>query len=291
MKKTCWTLCCVLGMLLWLGMAGPAAAWSFGQDQVTSGGDAQQNLIGDGPQPRLDLENDNRGSGGSGLQIFPLILIIPLGWFFLRRILRHHGRDDQDGQNSRNGQQDNSGQDSQMHGEDPENLQEAYRRARAQWEWMTGGDAAAPGGAKSAGTAASSVSAPGAASGGFDINDFLRGAKLVYAQLTEAFDNLDADAAAPFADEAVLEGLRTRAASGARPGNTEIVLVEAELLEHTNTQDAEEAVVLYDALVRRGPDAAEPEQLRQVWRFARDPRDPASMWRLMRMESYSDPAS
>lgn len=277
MGKTWLPASIVLVALLWLCTPAPASAWSLPPAQDTGSGFAAQQNGGGLPDNQVAPERETQSSRGFGMQIIPLILIIPLGWLFFRSISRR-GRDQ--GEEGRPGS--TSGPDEHTRDEDPQNLQEAYRRARAQWEWMTSEPTAGP---KPGGKS------PAAEPGGFDKTEFLRGAKLVYSRLTEAFDKLDVEAAAPFAGEAVLEGLRARVASGARPASTEIVLVEAELLEHAKNENSEEAVVLYDALVRRGPDAAEPEQLKQVWRFSRDPRDPSSMWRLERMEPYSDPVS
>ncbi|WP_022661902.1 TIM44-like domain-containing protein [Paucidesulfovibrio longus] len=277
MGKTWLPAIFALVALLWLCAPAPSSAWSLAPEHGSGGAFAAQQSDGGLPDNQVAPERETHSSRGFGMQIIPLILIIPLGWLFFRSIARR-GRDQDE-----EGRPDSpSGPDVHTRDEDPQNLQEAYRRARAQWEWMTSEPTAGP----------KSVEKPsGVEPGGFDKAEFLRGAKLVYSRLTEAFDKLDVEAAAPFAGEAVLEGLRARTASGARPASTEIVLVEAELLEHAKKEDSEEAVVLYDALVRRGPDAAEPEQLKQVWRFSRDPRDPSSMWRLERMEPYSDPVS
>lgn len=281
MKRTWLTVLCALVALCWFGVAEPASAWRLGPDTDTGVNAATPiQLDGSGQDQPLLADREERGSRGIGLQIIPLILIIPLGWLFFRSMSRR--RNDSDGEEQQ-GNESSPRPDSYSREEDPENLQEAYRRARAQWEWMTSDP--------KAGAEPKTATGRGPAVDGFDEKDFLKGAKLVYARLTEAFDNLDAEAAAPFAGESVLEGLRARAASGVRPLSTEIVLVNAELLEHDHKDDLEKAVVLYDALIRRGPDAAEPEQLKQIWRFTRDPRDPSSMWRLERMEAYSDPNS
>lgn len=276
--KLLYILCAVLAVC-WLTASVPAQAWQWGQaNETVSQTTAPQPGDAQASAPR----QPSREPRGVGLQFIPIILIIPLAWLFFRGLQRR--RDDQDSDFPSSGSGKGDSRFSQE--DDPEHLREAYRRARAQWEWMEGGESRKPGEA-----AASSRSASASADGGFDESEFLRGAKLAYARLTEAFDALDADAAAPFAAEAVVEGLRARARSGAVPTSTELVLVEAELLEHSESGESEEAVVLFDALVRRGNESPEPEEVRQVWRFGRDPRDPSSMWRLERMESYSEPAS
>jgi predicted lipid-binding transport protein (Tim44 family) len=256
----------------------PASSWRL----EPGDGDAVQTTVrqpgGVPEQPPAELQD--RAPRGGGLQIIPLILIIPLGWLFFRSMNRRN--EDRFDSSDDAGQ---GGRDRYSQEEDPENLREAYRRARAQWEWMEGAESSA------SGKSSSSPVAENAGPSGFNADEFLRGAKLAYTRLTEAFDELDADAAAPFASRAIVDGLRARAASGGTPTRTEIVLVEAELLEHTTDADKEEAVVLYDALVRRGADAPEPEQVRQVWRFRRNPGDPSSTWRLERMEPYSEPTS
>lgn len=300
-KRTLLTASCVLAALLWLGAPTPARAWTFAPEDGKNQSFGTQRDDASSSAPLSSP--DTRDSGGMLAQLLPVVVLVGLGWLFFRGFSRR-GRGPLDGprdsENSREFRKPrpparrddaddsgaSSGPDRYRHDDDPAELQEAYRRARAQWEWLTADPST-----RKAGDRDGRSPAPAPDPGGFDRSEFLRGAKLAYARLTEAFDTLDADAAEPFAAPEVLDGLKARAASGAQPTSTEIVLVDAELLEHVEHEDREEAVVLYDALVRRGPDAAEPEQLKQVWRFARDPRVSGSTWRLARMEPYHDPAA
>ncbi|MEF2144994.1 MAG: Tim44-like domain-containing protein [Desulfovibrionaceae bacterium] len=258
-----------------LGGASPAYASSHTTLDADNQVMAAQALDGGAALEPLNRPAEPPRPRGMGNSIFPLILLIPLGWILFRSLSRRRGNpDDVDPQGPARPSQ---GRDAYSQDNDPENLKDAYRHARATWDYMT----SEPNGSKAA-AAVKDV----AGQGGFDKTEFLHGAKLAYVRLSEAFDRLDADAAAPFASQAVLDGLRARAASGAEPVNTEIVLVDADLLEHTAENGRDEAVVLYDVLLRRGPDAREPEQVKQVWRFVR--HDVNDMWKLDRMEAYTE---
>lgn len=148
---------------------------------------------------------------------------------------------------------------------------ERYTRAQATWEMLRSKPKAGPG----------PLPAPGQAAGpGADSEaEFLRGAKAVYARITEAVDTRDFADAANFATpEAVLD-LRRRAETGPPSGRTAILLLEAKVLE-MQTQDGQtQAAVEYQALLRQGQEP-QPRTVREVWRFVRPADDPSATWKL-----------
>lgn len=104
---------------------------------------------------------------------------------------------------------------------------------------------------------------------GFDVEEFLRGAKMAYTRLQGSWDRRDLADIAQFATPAVLQVLREQMASDPTPGKTEIVLVNAQLLEVTTSGGEEYAQVYFDALLRETPEQQTPSAAREIWHFVR----------------------
>ncbi|MBD5416558.1 MAG: Tim44 domain-containing protein [Desulfovibrio sp.] len=105
---------------------------------------------------------------------------------------------------------------------------------------------------------------------GFDAEEFLRGAKMAYTRMQQAWDRRDLDDIAQFATPAVMEALREQMASDPNPGKTEIMLVNAQLLGAENEGDDQRAQVFFDVLLRERPDQDAPSSAREVWHFLRE---------------------
>lgn len=104
----------------------------------------------------------------------------------------------------------------------------------------------------------------------FDQEDFLRGAKMAYVRLQESWDKRDLDDIAQFATEPVLSGLREQLAEEPEPSTTDLLMVNARLMELKQEGNRERAAVFFDVLMREDPLAQQPEQVREVWHFTRD---------------------
>lgn len=114
---------------------------------------------------------------------------------------------------------------------------------------------------------------------GFDQDDFLRGAKLVYIRLQEAWDRRDVDDITAFATQAILNEVKAQAKADPTPSQTEIMLVNASLVSAYRDGDDEVAAVFFDVLLREDPDAQVPGQVRELWHFIR-PAGSVQSWRL-----------
>lgn len=101
----------------------------------------------------------------------------------------------------------------------------------------------------------------------FDQDEFLRGAKAVYTRLQSSWDRRDLDDIANFATEDVLRELRVQAKEDPAPGKTEILLVNASVVEVRDEGDLRRVAVYFDVLMRENQQAARPEQVREVWHF------------------------
>lgn len=157
-------------------------------------------------------------------------------------------------------------------------------RARAEQSWghlRSGGQGGSPSPSGGFGVAPAAAEPAGpAVPEGFNVQEFLEGAKTVYARLQHSWDRRDLDDIALFTTPEVLSEIRRQAAADPQPSKTELLLVNARLLEFR--EDARDTVVtvLFDVLMRE--DAAEdrPRQVREVWHFSRPTADLSVNWRL-----------
>ena len=106
-----------------------------------------------------------------------------------------------------------------------------------------------------------------AAPADFDQEEFLRGAKAAYSRLQASWDRRDLDDIANFATEDVMKELREQAQEDPNPGKTELLLVNASVVEVREEGDLRRVAVYFDVLMREDQNAARPEQVREVWHF------------------------
>ena len=104
---------------------------------------------------------------------------------------------------------------------------------------------------------------------GFDVDEFLRGAKMAYNRLQHSWDKRDLNDIAQFATPAVLDAVREQLAAEPTPSNTEVLLVNAQLLGVENDGDDQRAQVFFDVLLRESPNQQAPSSVREVWHFVR----------------------
>ena len=135
-----------------------------------------------------------------------------------------------------------------------------------------------PGGGSSP-AAGSSGGGPDIRLAGFDQEDFLRGAKMVYTRLQESWDKRDVADIATFATDAILNEVKAQAQADPTPSKTEIMLVNASLVAAERDGDEDVATVYFDVLLRENQDAQVPSQVREIWHFTR-PAGSAQTWRL-----------
>ncbi len=103
---------------------------------------------------------------------------------------------------------------------------------------------------------------------GFDTEEFLRGAKMAFTRLQASWDKRDLEDIAQFTSPAVLQEVKSQFEADPKPGTTEILLVNAQLLSVTEENGEQTASVFFDVLLREAP-ATDTTQVREVWHFAR----------------------
>jgi len=120
----------------------------------------------------------------------------------------------------------------------------------------------------------------------FDADEFLEGAKMAYTRLQESWDRRDLDDLATFVEPEVYQELANQAAEDPDPGKTEILMLEARLLEVKEQDGQTMATVYYDALLREDAEAGAPEQVREVWHFQRS--SAGEKWKLAGIQQLED---
>ena len=111
-------------------------------------------------------------------------------------------------------------------------------------------------------------SAPIQAPRGFDEASFLTGAKAAYKQLQAAWDAADLTEIRGLATDKVFAEIQEQLRARESDNRTDILKLEAELLEVRDTGSNWEATVLFDAILREEQDQ-HPAQVREVWHFIR----------------------
>ena len=113
---------------------------------------------------------------------------------------------------------------------------------------------------------------------GFDAKDFLEGAKAAYTRLQASWDARDLDDLRQFTSAEVFAEIKAQAASDPNPGKTEILLLEASLLEAKTLGNQTIATVLFDTMLREDSASAPAEQVREAWHFSRYETGGAKHW-------------
>ncbi len=103
---------------------------------------------------------------------------------------------------------------------------------------------------------------------GFDVEDFLKGAKMAYNRLQAAWDKRDLEDIALFTSQSVQDEVKKQFDEDPNPGKTEILLSNAQLLSVTEENDEQRATVFFDVLLREDS-STETAQAREVWHFVR----------------------
>ncbi len=113
---------------------------------------------------------------------------------------------------------------------------------------------------------------------GFDAREFLDGAKAAYTRLQASWDARDLDDLRQFTSPEVFAEVQAQAAADPGPGKTEILLLEARLLEVKTLGNQTVATVLFDAMLREDSASAPAQQIREAWHFSRYETGGSSHW-------------
>ena len=120
----------------------------------------------------------------------------------------------------------------------------------------------------------------------FDKDDFLKGAKMVFTRLQHSWDARDMDDIAQFTTPEVHEEIKQQAAQSPTPSRSELLLVNARILEVKEDEHGLLATVFFDVLMREEREGAQTEQVREIWHFLKS-KEYGGMWRLDGIEQVS----
>lgn len=120
----------------------------------------------------------------------------------------------------------------------------------------------------------------------FDEADFLEGAKVVYNRLQESWDKRDLEDIRTFVAPEVYKEIAEQVSQDPTPGKTEILMLDARLLEVKEIEGETVATVFYDAMLREDSEKGAPAQVREVWHFTRS--SPEEQWRLDGIQQLED---
>ncbi len=230
--------------------AATAARPGFGMMGGVLGGILAGSLIG-------SLLSGHGFAGGGMLDILLIALIVYLGYkFFTRR------RATQQAQTNIGGLR--------MPVPDPDPQNRTLRTGVGDSGGLWGSLGAQGGGA----AGADPVNVPA----GFDQEEFLRGAKMLYTRMNDSWDRRDLDDIAEFATHPFMTEIRRQAEESPQPEHTEIMLVNAELISVVNEAGRETASVYFEVSLRE-QGASSPIQVREVWHFVRASGS-REMWKL-----------
>lgn len=112
---------------------------------------------------------------------------------------------------------------------------------------------------------------------GFDTDGFLRQAKLNFVKLQAAHDSGKFDELREFTTDEMFESIkRDMQEHGAGAQQTDVVTLQAELLEALTEGDTHWASVRFAGMIRENPDA-QPESFQEIWNLAK-PASGATGW-------------
>ena len=202
-------------------------------------------------------------SGGGVLNILFLILIA----YFLVRMFRRRSGGRQDSRNDQ-WKQERPEDDQQGRVVRPMDRHEAARQAWSHLSSDTEQEAVRP-------TTPSSGEV-----NAFNESEFLEGAKLFFSRFQQAGDKRDFDELRGFMSDGVYADAVAQAERNPVGGQSEIMLLNAKLMEVKNENGHTLATVFYDAQIRRGVSGDSAEHIRAVWEFSRDDNGSGGLWTL-----------
>jgi len=112
----------------------------------------------------------------------------------------------------------------------------------------------------------------------FDQEDFMKGAKAVYTKLQHSWDKRDIEDIRHFTSKEVWEEINRQAQEDPHPGKTEILRVNARLLEVTSSNSHTVASVLFDVMMRESKEEDMAQEVHEIWHFSKEDNDPKSFW-------------
>lgn len=208
----------------------------------------------------------DQGTPSSGGSVLNILLLGVIAYFLVRMFRRRMG-----GGNGKSGSDKTS--EKRSEGNEKGRVirpMDRHEAARQMWGHLS---------SDSQGTAQEAVT-PTMRVDGFNENEFLEGAKLFFARFQQASDSRDFDELKVFLSDEVYTDAVLRAQDNPAHVRTEIMLLNARLMELNPGDGMTAATVFYDAQVRKGISGDQPVHMRAVWEFSRDDSVENGLWKL-----------
>ena len=107
------------------------------------------------------------------------------------------------------------------------------------------------------------------AAGTFNTEEFLAGAKKLYVRMQESWDLRDIDDIKQFTSPTMHKDIEEQFKEDPNPSKTQIILINASVLEVKQEGDYEQVAVLFDVLLKEAENT-ENEQVKEIWNFSRN---------------------
>lgn len=105
--------------------------------------------------------------------------------------------------------------------------------------------------------------------GTFNTEEFLAGAKQLYVRMQESWDLRDIEDIKQFTSPIMHKDIEEQFKEDPNPSKTQIILINANVLEVKQEGDYEQVAVLFDVLMKEAENA-DNEQVREIWNFSRN---------------------
>jgi predicted lipid-binding transport protein (Tim44 family) len=112
---------------------------------------------------------------------------------------------------------------------------------------------------------------------GFDPDEFLKGAKVIYTRMQASWDKRDVEDIRQFTKAEVFDEIRRQAQADPHPGKTELLLINPRIVEVREIDGQTVGSVLYDVMMRENNEEM-AKQVRELWHFSRDANKPNAFW-------------
>ena len=122
---------------------------------------------------------------------------------------------------------------------------------------------------------------------GFDNNAFLQDVKARYLQLQKAWDERDLAEIRGLTSDKVFAEIQTQLKSSNEINKTDVLKLDAEILEVRDLANEMEAVVLFDTIMREAENE-HPSQVREVWHFVKSKSGFQAHWILDGIQQLAD---
>lgn len=205
----------------------------------------------------------SRGGG-----ILNILLLAGIAYFLVRSFRRRSGGDKTrpGSWGSRDQDEDTADDASERPAERSARPMDRHEAARQTWDMLSSGEDERP-------IPTTPTATPSARADGFDEAEFLEGAKVFYSRFQQASGEHNFQTLRDFISDEVFND----AMSQAGQGPTEVMLLNAKMMEMKSEQGRTMATVFYDAQLRVGEDG-QPVHQRVVWEFSRDDTVSGALW-------------